>query len=245
MHQYIVKICLNIFYTKRIMNNSPSHRLRAARIKKGYKSASKASQAYGWEAATYRAHENGSRNFSADNADRYARAYSVPVEWLLLGKNPPKWFIDNDLKASEILEHAIYENVKVPVIDSKQLHDLVNEKVKIQHLMGNPSYTYINPNHYPGNTGAFVALNIIESDSKNIPALKPGDGITIDLGMNPNPGKLAVALFEEEDNYIIGRFVKKNKGDFLSFENKEGYPEDKPLNEAQAVFRVIEKRLSE
>lgn len=59
-------------------------RLRSAREKK-YKSASKAAEALGISASTYRAHENGQNDFGPEEAEQYARAFGANAGWLLTG----------------------------------------------------------------------------------------------------------------------------------------------------------------
>lgn len=65
---------------------SPSDRLRQARIKKAYKSASQAAEVMRIGASTYRHHENGNRDYDSAQAKRYARFFGVSPEWLLYGK---------------------------------------------------------------------------------------------------------------------------------------------------------------
>lgn len=65
---------------------SPADRLRAAREKSGYTSASSAAEAMGAAVATYVQHENGSRGFPATKAARYARFFRTTPEWLLYGR---------------------------------------------------------------------------------------------------------------------------------------------------------------
>lgn len=84
------------------MNQDKAERLRQARTKAGYKSASEAAEAFGWGVAGYRHHENGTRGFGADVARKYARAFRVKAGWLLVMDG-----IDDgqptDFKASEKL----------------------------------------------------------------------------------------------------------------------------------------------
>jgi hypothetical protein len=60
-------------------------RLRKARIKAGYRTATAAIKACGWRNSTYRAHENGQNNFNVEDAELYAKAYGVTAAWLLVG----------------------------------------------------------------------------------------------------------------------------------------------------------------
>lgn len=64
-----------------------SARLKTAREKSGYSSAKAAAEAMGVPVATYIQHENGSRGFPADRAERYAKFFRVAPEWLLYGKD--------------------------------------------------------------------------------------------------------------------------------------------------------------
>lgn len=63
----------------------PNERLKMAREKAGHEDAASAARRFGWSEATYRGHENGSRNITAKTAERYARSFRVSPEWLLLG----------------------------------------------------------------------------------------------------------------------------------------------------------------
>lgn len=65
------------------MGNTRSERLRQARQKAGYASATEAAEAFGWGVAGYRHHENGTRSFGLDAARKYARAFRVKPGWLL------------------------------------------------------------------------------------------------------------------------------------------------------------------
>lgn len=60
-------------------------RLRQARLKAGYPSARAAAIAFGWKPSTYASHENGQTDVPPLEAmQRYAKAFRVPVETLLL-----------------------------------------------------------------------------------------------------------------------------------------------------------------
>ena len=67
---------------------TPGERLRAARIRAGFKSASTAAAAFGWVKATYLSHENGWRGLRPSTAKRYARAFGVDFAWLLSEESP-------------------------------------------------------------------------------------------------------------------------------------------------------------
>lgn len=68
--------------------DSISNRIRYARKKAGFETATAAARAYGWPVPTYLGHENGDRNPSRKAAEKYAAAFKVRWEWLLSGKGP-------------------------------------------------------------------------------------------------------------------------------------------------------------
>lgn len=63
-------------------------RLQWAREYAGYDEATAAAIEREWVVSTYLAHENGTRGFRRE-ADKYARAYKVDLEWLITGKGHP------------------------------------------------------------------------------------------------------------------------------------------------------------
>lgn len=65
------------------MSDLRANRLREARERAGYASASDAARAFGWGEAGYRHHENGTRSFGLDAAKKYARAFRTKAGWLL------------------------------------------------------------------------------------------------------------------------------------------------------------------
>ena len=68
------------------MAKTMNERLKEARQKAGYRTATAAIDACGWNSSTYRAHENGQNGFKANDAKLYGQAYRVSPSWLLLGE---------------------------------------------------------------------------------------------------------------------------------------------------------------
>ena len=58
------------------------HRLRQARIDRGFETAAAAADAFGWSRNTYASNENGNAPFSYRRAKEYAAAFGVSAEWL-------------------------------------------------------------------------------------------------------------------------------------------------------------------
>lgn len=73
------------------MVETPSQRLRRARLTAGFSSAGAFAHAHGFPAVTYRAHESGTRNFKVHSAQTYAAALGLPHpagwRWLMFGDN--------------------------------------------------------------------------------------------------------------------------------------------------------------
>lgn len=86
---------------------TPADRLRAARLRAGYKSATKAAEALKVPGGTYAGHENGSRAFDSETGQQYANAFRVRVAWLMFGEQPAS------LQADMIDE--VREMVRVPL----------------------------------------------------------------------------------------------------------------------------------
>ncbi|TWB18098.1 phage repressor protein C with HTH and peptisase S24 domain [Rhizobium sp. ERR 1071] len=72
------------------MQKSMGERLRAAREAANYPSATKAAEALGVSLSTYRAHENGQNEFSAEVANRYAKKFGTTAAYLLTGEGSRK-----------------------------------------------------------------------------------------------------------------------------------------------------------
>jgi SOS-response transcriptional repressor LexA len=75
--------CIDPVCIVAVMTDDRASRLRAARMKAGFASATDAAEAFGWGVAGYRHHENGTRNFGLDAAKKYGRAFRAKPGWLL------------------------------------------------------------------------------------------------------------------------------------------------------------------
>lgn len=65
-------------------------RLKWARERQGFETATDAARARGWTVSTYLGHENGDRNPSRKLAQKYAKAFRIRWEWLLEGQGTPQ-----------------------------------------------------------------------------------------------------------------------------------------------------------
>lgn len=67
---------------------TPGARLQRTRIAAGFKRARDAAEHFGWSLSTYSQHEGGHRSLRRA-AVTYARAFEIPVDWLLYGDAAP------------------------------------------------------------------------------------------------------------------------------------------------------------
>lgn len=80
----------------RVMSSKErGQRLRAARKAAGFEHAVDAANSLGIKIPTYRAYENGGRNFDAEEAQFFGRRFKTPFEWLLFGPGlePPPYAV--------------------------------------------------------------------------------------------------------------------------------------------------------
>lgn len=68
------------------MVDTPSERLKLARMRAGWADGKKAALAHGWKYDTYKNHESGARGLKRSQAEIYAKAFDVSVSWLLTGE---------------------------------------------------------------------------------------------------------------------------------------------------------------
>lgn len=85
-----------------------SERLRDARQGAGFKNAAEAATALGVPYPTYAGHENGSREYDFETAERYGRRYGVRAAWLLKGEEP------RERRARAGAAYAHSETMEVP-----------------------------------------------------------------------------------------------------------------------------------
>jgi transcriptional regulator with XRE-family HTH domain len=66
------------------------HRLREARVSRGFRSAAEAARQFRWNITSYQQAENGTRPPTRDKITEYARNFRVSVSWLLTGDGTPE-----------------------------------------------------------------------------------------------------------------------------------------------------------
>jgi transcriptional regulator with XRE-family HTH domain len=66
------------------------HRLREARLSRGFRSAAEAARQFRWNITSYQQAENGTRPPTRDKITEYARNFRVSISWLLTGDGTPE-----------------------------------------------------------------------------------------------------------------------------------------------------------
>ncbi|MBI6628347.1 LexA family transcriptional regulator [Pontibaca salina] len=150
--------------------NAIYDRLKEAREKAGYETAADAAGAFGWPYPTYAAHENGSRGFRAETAQRYAKAFRVTAHWLLYG--------DENIDRVEDGEPAPSNAALVPVYDvaaSAGNGTVVEYEAEIYSLAFPPDYLKKLTSSSPTN----LAIISVKGDSMD-PTLVDDDVVLLD-----------------------------------------------------------------
>lgn len=145
-------------------------RLKASRIKAGYKTASDFCKKNSIAVSSYILHELGSRGIKIPVVEKYAKLLNISPAWLLSGDNAYH-FVETQIKYSVLsLKEAIqYEK---NIIESKQLtynFELTGHKsIFIIHQTGNsmtPVFNhnatlFIDPTLYPIKDNSFVLVKV-------------------------------------------------------------------------------------
>lgn len=183
----------------------PKDRLKDARIAARYASASEAARALGVKEPTYLGHENGSRSFNFDEAERYGRKFGVRAAWLMKGEEPrqrrsvappqpdlPQATTGHtmELLEPEIRAGAAATGLEFGVLDATQNGVGVSADL-IRDRWGFPSSFVKGELRVAGN----AAVVEVYGDSMYDPSepgapgsLFPGDRVIVDLGdTNPSP----------------------------------------------------------
>lgn len=99
--------------------DTPHERLKEARKKAGFSSASEAANALGVSPGTYLGHENGNRAFDIEAAKKYSRRFKVTLTWLLTGEGemtfaPPRVRLEKHRGPRVRLESGPEELQRIP-----------------------------------------------------------------------------------------------------------------------------------
>jgi SOS-response transcriptional repressor LexA len=164
------------------MIQEPADRLQNARRHAGYLSAREASAALGWNANTYKSHENGQRGIKREMAERYGRAYGVSPAWILTGENPPDFVRSN-------------QKLRIPNVSTRKIP-------KISYIAAG-TFTEISDPYAEGFGEEWVSVDDneigprafaleVEGESM-LPEFKSGEVIIIDPDASIKPGDYVAA----------------------------------------------------
>lgn len=122
-------------------------RLRWAREQAGYRSARKAALEMDLPYATYNSHERagqpGARDFSPEDAERYARKFQVALGWLITGKGDPKGGGDEVPRQLVPVSGSIGEYVVAGAVEAGSFHEVTeffDDEMPAIHAPIDPKY---------------------------------------------------------------------------------------------------------
>lgn len=104
-------------------------RLRAARIAAKFTSATKAADALGVSASTYRAHENGQNEFGPEEAERYARKFGTTAAHLLTGDSAKRVVLGAAEQLAQDVGSAIRQARRQRGVVIRQIADAAGAEV--------------------------------------------------------------------------------------------------------------------
>lgn len=235
-----------------ICMETPSDRLRQARLAKRYASATHAAEAFGWVEPTYRSHENGARGIGPKAAERYARAYGVKASWLLYGDGDPPQTASEPPERYTPKPNAVFEGpAKLPY--PTNLRDIEELGVtmggdgdddSIFEFNGQVIDRVMRPQGLMNRKNVF-ALRVASSSMS--PRFEEGDRIYVERMDTPAIGDYVVIELKPETDEAPGKsFIKRlvsRKGAILKVEqfNPHGYLEF-GRHEILRMFRVFTQR---
>lgn len=203
-------------------------RLKLARERAGYETASEAALRFGWAISTYTGHENGSRGIKNSTAVEYARAFRVPPEWILLGKG-----LDT-AQASAPAE----PDTLVPVynVHASAGHGaLVPEEYMISQISFPPGYLQKLTRADPRN----LAIIGVKGDSM-APSLSDDDVVMLDMSKRDLSYDGLFVIRDNGDGLLVKRIGRAGRKGYIMVisDNSNLYP---PIERAMLDVEVIGK----
>lgn len=219
-----------------------AHRLKEARQAAGFASAAAAAERLGVPYATYSAHENGSRGFTAEAAMKYGRAFRVQPEWLLFGT--PATTPDGQLQDAPALQRVApgepgsSSATLVSVFDvaaSAGMGAMIGEETEVHSLAFPPSYLKKLTSSSPGN----LTIIGVKGDSME-PTLLDDDIVLLDMSKtNLSFDGLFVLRFD--DALHVKRVGRAAKPGFVTILSDN--PVFPPIEVEKAELTVVGKVL--
>lgn len=180
-------------------------RLKIARERRGYASATKASEAMGIAYGTYAGHENGSRGIKNQDIIRYAEFFRVPVAWLQFGEGtePDKADSHGDLPQSEPATgyiEPITMRVEAP-LGARDLPVFAAVEGGDGDLVVSTEPVDLVPRPwYLGEVKEGYA--VIVTGESMVPAYEPGDMAIVNPKLPPLRGKVHIFTCESDNSHF-------------------------------------------
>ena len=241
--------------------NTMGQRLREARLKAGFSSATKAADAIGVSHSTYRAHENGQNDFGPEEAAIYGRKFGVSASYLLTGENGAKHKIvssfDPDIPDridSDVKIRSQLKDGEIPEIDVKAGMGAGGDIMIVNGASNAVQIsTEVIKDFWRLPESLLAKLNVVASNVAVLPAygdsmsptIHDGDAVFIDISHRvPSPPGI-YALADELGGVIIKRLevVSRPGADEIEVEVISDNPHHKPrilnLSEITILGRYI------
>lgn len=210
-----------------------SERLRRARVKAGYETATDAANFLGVSPPTYASHENGSRGVTADRARRYARAFKVDPEWILYGRGDEKGDESAALDGGDDRDLVPVYDVQASAGDGVTIYD----EQAVAQLAFPPGYlsklTAANPKD--------LKIISVKGDSM-LPTLADDDVVMLDVSKRDLSYDGLFVIRDGGDALLVKRIGRASTAGRVSLisDNRAIYPTvERRLTEIDVVGRVI------
>lgn len=203
---------------------NPHARLAQARARAGYEGPADVARVFGWNESTYRGHENGSRGIKREAAIKYARAFSVTPEWILLGTG-------ETTELDQIYQRLLPSRL-APMMELIDMTSIDVNKIDT----GGKEFISIARGDKLGQNIVCVTVvdDSMRSRSGGLDGFAPGDILVIDLSAPINPGDYVIAAMAGE-SAVIRRYQSRGRAT-----NGTAIIDLMPLNPDYATLRIDE-----
>lgn len=180
-------------------------RLKIARKRRGYASATKAAEAMGIPYGTYAGHENGSRGIKLPEIARYAAFFRIPIIWLQFGTGEQPFELSENVNLSQDnaqeppIEPAMMR-VEAP-LGSRDLPVYAAVEGGDGDLVVNTEPVDLVPRPwYMGEVKDGYA--VIVTGESMVPAYEPGDMAIVNPKLPPMRGKVHIFTCEGDNSHF-------------------------------------------
>lgn len=214
------------------MVDSPSQRLRRARLRASFASAANFARLVGVELPTYRSHENGNRGFGTEDAQRYAQALGCSAAWLLFGDEtpaplpPPERVVDVRAAPDAL---AFDPMDMIPIKSAARGGD--EQEMTLTDALGHVP----RPTALRGVKQAYAVQVVNDSMS---PRYRPGVIVHVNPWKTPRQ-HLGVVVYKRNDSVLIKEFVRQTSTELLLRQHNPPLDLRIPLAEIRECHVVV------